>query len=310
MSEERNSLSIERIKRLKIVLALTSAYLAAEVIGAFITGSLALLADAGHMLTDVGGLTLALVAINFTRKPPTPKRTYGFYRMEILASLANSIVLVLLSVYIMYEAYQRLIAPPEIQSFTMIVIAAIGLGVNIMGMKILGGHSHSHSHSHDNHRHDNEERAENLNIEGARLEVLSDALGSIGVIAAGIIIALTGFYLADPIASIALAVFILPRTWLLIKKSIHILMEGTPSHISYEDVKQALLGVRGVTGLFELHIWTITSGINALSAHVVVIDTSRSQEILKEISSLLERRFGISHSTIQIESYHSESGNI
>lgn len=308
MSEERNSLSIERIKRLKIVLALTSAYLAAEVIGAFITGSLALLADAGHMLTDVGGLTLALVAINFTRKPPTPKRTYGFYRMEILASLANSIVLVLLSVYIMYEAYQRLIAPPEIQSFTMIVIAAIGLGVNIMGMKILGGHSHSHSH--DNHRHDNEERAENLNIEGARLEVLSDALGSIGVIAAGIIIALTGFYLADPIASIALAVFILPRTWLLIKKSIHILMEGTPSHISYEDVKQALLGVRGVTGLFELHIWTITSGINALSAHVVVIDTSRSQEILKEISSLLERRFGISHSTIQIESYHSESGNI
>jgi cobalt-zinc-cadmium efflux system protein len=202
----------------------------------------------------------------------------------------------------MYEAYMRITSPPEVQSFTMIVVAAAGLAVNFAGVKILGGHPHS------DHEHESKGAiVENLNIEGARLEVLSDALGSIGVVTAGLVIMLTGFYLADIIASIALALFILPRTWLLLRKSIHILLEGTPSHISYEEVKNAILGIRGVTGIFDLHIWTITSGMNALSAHVVVIDTDRAQEILKEVSSLLEKRFGIIHSTIQIESYHPDS---
>lgn len=319
--ESRGRLSSQWITKLKVVLVLTSTYLVAEVIGALATGSLALLADAGHMLTDVGGLALALFAISFARKPGTPRRTYGFYRMEILASLANSVVLVLLSVYIFYEAYRRFLEPPEIQSFSMTIVAAIGLAVNLVGMKLLGyrGHSHSrddtktgdHKEQHinasgipDEKKQEAHSEVESLNIEGARLEVLSDMLGSIGVIAAGVIIMLTNFYLIDPIVSIGLGLFILPRTWSLINKSIHILMEGVPANISYEEVRNAILSVRGVTGLFDLHIWTITSGMDALSAHVVVIDPGRAQEILQEINSVLEKRFGIAHSTIQIENYH------
>jgi cobalt-zinc-cadmium efflux system protein len=273
-----------------------------------LTGSLALIADAGHMLADVGALALSLFAISYARRPPTPQRTYGFYRMEILASLANSIVLVLLSIYVLYEAYQRIFEPPAIQSPLMIVVATVGLAVNFGGMKLLGGrHSHGPRSSGDR---DNDVHEENLNIEAARLEVLSDALGSIGVIAAGIIILTTNFYLVDPIVSIGIALFILPRTWSLIKKSIHILMEGVPSSISYEAVKKAILEVKGVTGVFELHIWSITSGMNALSAHVVVIDPNKSQATLKEITSILEKRFKINHSTIQIESYHPESDSV
>ena len=311
------------MRKIKIVLLLTCAYLAAEVVGGLLTGSLALIADAGHMLADVGALALALFAISYARRPPTPRRTYGFYRMEILASLVNSVVLVLFSAYILYEAYQRIFEPPAVQSPLMIAVAAVGLAVNFGGMKILGGGSgHSHYHHHhapDGRVHRSDEggrgehkkkKEENLNIEAARLEVFSDALGSIGVIAAGLVMLTTNFYLADPIVSIGLALFILPRTWSLIKKSIHILMEGVPSNISYEAVKKAILEVRGVTGIFELHIWSITSGMNALSAHVAVIDPSRSQIILREITAILEKRFGIDHSTIQIESYHPEPGSI
>lgn len=300
MNESRDNLSLKRIKKLKMALLLTAGYLVAEVIGGILTNSLALLADAGHMLTDVGGLALALFAINYTRRPATPQRTYGFYRMEILASLVNSVVLVLLSVYIFYEAYRRIMEPSEVQSISMTVVAGIGLVVNFAGMKLLGGHSHSDK----DHKHDEDE---SLNMEGARLELFSDMLGSIGVIVAGVIIMATKFYLADPLVSIGLAAFILPRTWRLLKKSVHILMEGAPVNISYEEVKEAILQIRGVTGVFQLHIWTITSGFDALSAHVVVMDTSKSESILKEINSLLESRFKISHITIQIETYHSES---
>lgn len=311
----RNQLSLQRIKKLKIVLLLTAGYLGAEVFGGLITNSLALLADAGHMLTDVGGLILALFAISYARKPATFLRTYGFYRMEILASLTNSVVLILISVYILYEAYRRIIEPPEIQSMSMIAVAAVGLVVNFIGMRLLGDIGHSHNSHPNGGRHDQKEvkkegttdSAESLNIQGARLELLSDTLGSIGVIAAGIIIMATKFYLADPIVSIGLAIFILPRTWRLLKKSIHILMEGAPSNISYGEVKKAILEVKGVTGVFDIHIWTITSGMDAMSAHVVVIDPSKSQSILQELNSLLEKRFGINHATIQIESYHSES---
>lgn len=329
--EKRNRLALERMKKLKIVLALTSGYLVAEVAGGLLTNSLALLADAGHMLTDVGGLTLALFAISYARRPATPQRTYGFYRMEILASLANSIVLVLLSIYILYEAYTRIFEPPAVKSLSMIIVAAIGLAVNLAGMRLMtkgegeNGHMHNHYHHHhhqqgEQHGHGEDDDAKDggaeeksLNMEGARLELLSDMIGSIGVIAAGVVIMATGFYLADSIVSIGLAVFILPRTWSLLKKSVHILMEGVPSNISYEEVKNAILQVRGVTGVFDMHIWTITSGINAMSAHVVVIEavTRSHATILQEINSLLEKRFKITHATIQIERYHSsESDNM
>ncbi|MEW5841241.1 cation diffusion facilitator family transporter [Nitrososphaera sp.] len=279
-------------RRLALVLILTAGYFATEVVAALLTGSLALLADAGHMLTDVGALALALLAISFRQKPSTPRRTYGFYRMEILAALTNGIVLASLAVFIMFEAYGRILDPPEVQALPVAVVAAIGLGVNLAGLKIIG-------HSHHG----------NLNVEGARLEVFSDALGSAGVAVAGITIALTGLQIVDPIVSIGLALFILPRIWSLANRSIHILMEGVPPDIPYEQVRDAMLAVKGVTGLFDLHIWTITSGMDALSAHVVVLNPGMAQEILREMTAMLEKRFGITHATIQIETYHPPAGS-
>jgi cobalt-zinc-cadmium efflux system protein len=305
------------------VLYLSSSYLAAALITVLLTGSLALLSEAGHMLADVGGLALALLAINYARKPATPQRTYGFYRMEILASLVNSVVLVLLSVYILYEGFRRIFEPPEIQSLPIIIVAAIGLTINFIGMRLLssgneGGGGHSHSHNDGNHKNKQKKEIgrggmekheqESLNVKAVYLETLSDTIGAAGVVIAGIVMLATKFYLADPIISIGLALFMFPRTWSIIKKAIHILMEGSPSNISYEEVKQAILQVKGVTGVFELHIWTITSGMHALSAHVIIIDASRSQPILQEINSTLEKKYKITHATIQMEKYHSESG--
>jgi cobalt-zinc-cadmium efflux system protein len=280
-------LSSQQINKLKIVLLLILSYIVVEVISGLLTGSLALIADAGHMLADAGGLTLALFAINFSSKPATPQRTYGFYRIEILAALANSAVLILVSVYIIYDAYERIIEPPQIKGTALIIVGTIGLVVNLVGMYILKGHAN-----------------ENLNIEGAYLEVLKDTLGSVGVVVVGVITSISEFYLVDPIISIGLAFYILPRIWSLMKKSINILMEGVPINISYEEVKKAILQIKGVTGVFDIHIWTITSGMDAITAHVVVSDPSKSQIILKEISSILENRFKITHTTIQIETYH------
>ena len=280
-------MSSQQISKLKLVLLLISSYIVVEFISGLLTGSLALIADAGHMLADAGGLTLSLFAINFSTKPATPQRTYGFYRIEILAALANSAVLILVSVYIIYDAYERIIEPPQIKGTALIIVGTIGLVVNLVGMYILKGHA-----------------TENLNIEGAYLEVLKDTLGSVGVVVVGVITSISEFYLIDPIISVGLAFYILPRTWSLMKKSINILMEGVPINISYEEVKKAILQIKGVTGIFEIHIWTITSGMDAITAHVVVSDPSKSQTILKEISSMLENRFKITHTTIQIETYH------
>ena len=276
-----------------------------QVLTALWTNSLALLSDSGHMLTDVGGLGMALLAISYSVKPATPRRTYGFYRSEILASLINSLFLILLSAYIFYEGYQRIQSPAEVLSVPMIAVATVGLGINLIGMKLLGGHSHNSEDKSKPHLHQNNKKeAEDLNIRGAYLEVFADTLGSVGVIIAGLIIFTTKFYLADPIISILLAAFILPRTWMLLKKAVHILIEGTPSHINQDTVKNAILRVNGVTGLFDLHIWTITSCIHCLSAHVVIIDMSRSQTILQEINSILEKEFDIIHATLQLEKYH------
>lgn len=233
--------SLIRIRRLKIVLLLSSVYLAAAAITVLLTGSLSLLSEAGHMLADVGGIALALFAVNYSRKSPTPQRTYGFYRVEILASLLNSVVLVLLSLFILYEGFRRIFEPPVIPGFPIIVVASVGLAVNSICMRILsrdGNHSvHSH-HDHSEHaidyrdNSDNQKRKndikceENLNIKAAYLETLSDTLGAAGVIVAGIVILTNNFYLADPIVSIGLAIFMLPRTWAIIKKAVHILMEG------------------------------------------------------------------------------------
>jgi cobalt-zinc-cadmium efflux system protein len=187
-------------------------------------------------------------------------------------------------------------------------VAAIGLGINLLGVRLLSNVKLNDSSS-GNINSDEPQQIENLNIHGAYLEVLADTIGSAGVIIAGIIIQITGIYLADPLISIGIVALILPRTWLLLKKAIHILIEGTPSHLCHDEIKSSLLNVKGVTGVFDLHVWTITTGIYALSAHVVVININKSQTILQEINSILEKTFKITHATIQIESYH-ESNKI
>jgi cobalt-zinc-cadmium efflux system protein len=311
MTSTQEELSLQRASRLKIVLLLSSSYFGLSMITVLTTSSLALLSEAGHVLADIGGIALALFAVIYTRKPATPQRTYGFYRMEILASFVNSLILALLSIYIIYEAFGRVFEPPHIESFPIIIVAVIGLVLNFVGMLLLKNNSgHHHHHIHNNHDDDNtyrqNEQEEILNFKAVYLEVLSDTIGAAGVIAAGMIMLTTKFYLADPIISIVLALFMIPRTWSIMKKAIHILMEGSPSNIPHERVKEAILGIKGVTGIFELHIWTITSGMNSLSAHVVIIDTSKAQTILQEINAILEREFKIIHSTIQIETYHQE----
>jgi|tagenome__1003787_1003787.scaffolds.fasta_scaffold20573569_1 cobalt-zinc-cadmium efflux system protein len=329
---QKERLSSKKITNLKVVFILSSFYLVSAIIIFLVTNSLSLLSEAGHMFVDVAGYALALFAINYAMKPPTPERTYGFFRMEILASLANSIVLILLSGYIVYEGIMRIFEPPQIQGVPIMIAAVVGLVVNFIGLRLIsdgqeGGHSHGlgdehsvvstvskdkenkedHHHHHNHEYHDKKNKEEHLNIKAVYLETLSDTIGTAGVLAAGIIILTTNFYLADPIISIGLALFMIPRTWSIIKKAIHILMEGSPYNIPHEEVKKAILDVRGVTGIFELHIWTITSGMHALSAHVVIMGPSRSQEILQDINSIIEKKFKITHATIQIERYHAES---
>ena len=278
----------DHAKKLKLVLIITILFLIVEVISAIFTNSLALIANAIHMFTDVAGIGLALFALNFSSKrSATPQKTYGFYRIEILAALINSTIILILSFYIIYESYWRLFDPKEIEGAYVLVIAVIGLLVNLVGIKIL------HKHS-----------KENINLEGAYLEVLKDMYGSCAVIVTAFILIFTGLYIIDPIISIGLSLFILPRAWSLMKRVVNILMEGVPPNISYEEVKKSILEVKGVIGIFDLHLWTITSGFDAMTAHVVISDISKSQSILKEITSILENKYKITHNTIQIETYH------
>jgi cobalt-zinc-cadmium efflux system protein len=270
--------------RLGWALGLTATYMMAEVVGGLVTGSLALLADAAHMLTDVGGLALALMAIRFAAREATPQRTYGYLRMEVLSGLTNAVVLLLLTVYILYEAYQRFLAPPEVQSGPMLIVAAIGLVVNLISMRLLAGGS-----------------SESLNVKGAYFEVLSDMLGSIGVIAAALLMMWKGWILADPIIGAGIGLFIVPRTWTLLKQVAHILMEGTPPNVDLAILERKLLEIAGVTAVHDLHVWTVTSGFDAMSGHLVVADMSRGREALRNARRVMKADFGIDHVTIQIE---------
>ena len=290
LHEYNNKESTSQIRSLKLVLIITSSFIVVEIFAGIFTHSLSLLSDAGHMFTDAMGIGFSLFAISFAvKKSITPQKTYGFYRLEILAALTNSIIVLILSFYIIYEAYLRLfvVQHQEIQAVPLVIIGIFGLLVNILGMKLL------HKHAKDN-----------LNMEGAYLEVLKDLLGSCAVISSGLIIIFTDFDKVDFIISIFLAVLIWPRTWSILKRSIDILMEGVPSNLSYSEIKKSILDIKGVTGIFDLHIWKITSNFDALTAHVIIYDMNRSQIILKEIQSMLEKKFDITHTTIQIETYH------
>jgi cobalt-zinc-cadmium efflux system protein len=270
--------------RLGGALALTAGFLVVEIVGAFWTSSLALLADAGHMLTDVGGLSLSLLAIYFAQKPPTPANTYGYFRTEILAALANGVALLVVAGYILVEAIERLWAPPEVLSRPMLVIAIFGLAVNLLGMGLLQRGA-----------------AESVNLRAAYLELLSDALGSVGVILAAIVIQTTGFFLVDPLVGAAVGLWIIPRTWTLIRQTVHILMEGVPPHLDVQEIEAAMMTVPGVRAVHDLHVWTLTSGKEAMSGHVTVDNLASGGEILNELHRVLHERFGIEHTTIQLE---------
>jgi cobalt-zinc-cadmium efflux system protein len=269
---------------LKTALIITSTFLIAELLGALYTNSLALLADSGHMLTDVAALSLSFFAMRFASKRATPRKTYGFYRVEILAALLNGVFLVLIALYIFYEAYHRFVNPPAIKGGWMLVIASLGLLANLASAWILFGKHH-----------------ESLNVRGAFFHVLTDAIGSIGAILAGIAI-INGYQIADPMISIVVAVLILWSSWVLIRDAVDILLESTPAHINIVSLREQLGSVQGVNSVHDLHVWTLTSGILAMSCHVVADeDNFNRAELLGRVNDVARERFHIDHTTIQIE---------
>ncbi len=267
-----------------MVLVLTTTYMVIEVVAGIYTGSLALIADAGHMLGDVAALVLALIAVWFAGRTPSEQKTYGYYRTEILAALLNGVVLVGLSLYILYEAFERFTHPPDILSGPMLGVAVGGLVVNLIAIKLLSGSSEN-----------------SLNAKAAYLEVLGDLLGSVAVIIASLVIMFTGWKVADPIVSSLIGLMILPRTWTMIRECIHILMEGTPEHVDMKKLTERLMSVKGVINVHDLHVWTITSGRDAMSAHIRIDENAIPNVVLNEISMIAQSEFNLRHSTLQIE---------
>lgn len=270
-------------RALRLALALTLAVLVAEFVGGWISNSLALLADAGHVLTDAGALALSLFVAWFSRQPPNPKRTYGYLRWEILAALINGATLLGISAWIVVEAVARFRTPEPIGGPLMLVIATIGLLANVGAALLLHPLGQS-----------------SMNVRGAYLHVLGDLLASVGTIVAAIVIALTGWLHADPIASLVTTALIVRGAWALVRESVDVLLESTPAHISLQDVRARLEGIPGVESVHDLHVWTVTSGVVALSAHAIVPDVNRQQEVLESACHLMSH-MGIDHITVQIE---------
>ena len=270
--------------KLKGALALTAGYMVTEVIAGILTNSLALLADAGHMLTDVAGLALALFAISMAERPATQHHTYGFYRAEILAALANAVVLLGISGFVLYEAFRRFQHPPVVASVPMLVVAVIGLVINAGSIYLLRGAS-----------------SQSLNLKGAYFEVLSDALSSVGVMLAALTMWLTGWAYADPLVSAAIGFFIVPRTWRLISDAVAVLLEGTPADVDIAEVRTKLAAIAGVSEIHDLHVWALTSGVNALSVHVVADHSAAANELLSRVTRCASGQLGISHVTVQVE---------
>ena len=274
--------------RLKLVLLVTCAVIAIEVVGAWVSGSLALLADAGHMVTDAAAVGLALSASYVATRPATSKRTFGFHRAEILAALANAAVLLVVCTYLAYAGIRRLVDPVEVDAAPMLVFAAIGLGANVVSFGFLA-----------------RRRNQSLNMRGAYLEVLSDLLGSVAVIVAALVILATGFTRADSIASLVIAAMILPRSLSLLRGAVDVLLETTPQHIDLDDVRRHLAKVPGVVDVHDLHAWMITSGMPMLSVHVTVTDDVLAERgvgsLLDEFSDCVASHFEVEHATFQIE---------
>jgi len=271
-------------RRLAVALGLTATYMVAEVLGGIAANSLALLADAGHMFSDAAALGLSLVAVVLAQRPATSQRTYGFHRAEILAALTNGAALLVLSVLIAREAWERLSAPPEVQGGLMLAVACGGLAINLANLRILSGG-----------------RESNLNIRGAWLHVMADTLGSMGAISAGAVIYFFGWRWADPVASFVIASLVLYSAWGLVRETLDVLMEGVPRGISTEEVTEALKGLPGVRDAHDLHVWSLTSGRNIATIHLVIAEDADHQGIIDAANRTLVDRFAIQHATIQVE---------
>ena len=283
-AHDRHTHGSRHTGRLWLVFALTAAFLLVEVAVAVATGSLSLLADAAHMVVDAAGILMSLLAVWFASRPATPAKTYGYYRVEILAAMVNGVVLCLLSIGILIKAWERLWEPPHVPGGPLLVVALAGLGVNLAAVALLRAGA-----------------GESLNVRGAYLEVLGDAASSAAVLVAGLVILFTGWTVADPIASGAIALFILPRTWALLRQAVNVLLEAAPAHLDVKEIETALCATPGVRRVHDLHVWTLTSGREAMSAHVVVNPGVVSDKLLPELHVILHARFGIDHTTIQLE---------
>ena len=280
---------------------LTAAILIAEVIGGFWTGSLALLSDAAHVFMDVFALALSYLALRFSALPADDRHTYGFHRLEVIAALINGVTLGAIAIEIFSESWQRWFNPQPIKSAEMLVIAAIGLVVNLVVAFVLGGHAHEHEHEGEEGAEAHEE-AEDLNVRSAYLHVLGDAISSVGVILAAGVIWLTGWTWVDPLMSVFIGILIIVSSWRVLKSSLHILIEGVPEHLSVEKIGQSMASVDGVLDVHDLHVWSICSGHVALSAHVITADQKLTDGdgIMAELKARL-KKFGIEHTTIQFE---------
>lgn len=273
----------ESARRMGLVLGITAVVMVAEAVGGWASHSLALLADAGHMLADVASLGLAVVVARLAQRPATAERTYGLLRLEVFAAFINGAVLLVIAVGIGVEAFRRFSAPPQIHAGILLVIAGIGLAANLVSAKIL---HHGHDHS--------------LNQRGAYLHVLSDVLGSVGAIVAGVVVIATGWTLADPIISVGIGLLIVNGSWRLVKESVDVLLEATPAHIELPHVHDQIANIPGVTSVHDLHVWTVTSGVVAMSGHLVVRNPADNQRILEAVQERMEK-LKIRHVTVQME---------
>jgi cobalt-zinc-cadmium efflux system protein len=272
-----------QVRRLRLALIITGAFLGVEVAGGILSNSLALLADAGHLLTDVAALALSLFVVWFSRQPETPKKTYGYLRWEILAAFLNGATLLLVSAWIIWEAVLRLRAPEPLAGGLMFTVAVAGLGVNLAAAWIL-----------------RPEPGASLNLRGAYLHVLGDLLGSVATVIAAVLVHFTGWLFADPAASIVMTLLIVRGSWRLVRESVDVLLEATPAHIPLDAVRAQLEAIPGIASVHDLHVWTVTSGVIAMSAHAVVQEPDRNQHVLEHVNDAM-RLFGIQHVTVQLE---------